>query len=181
MRLSETQLFKRVCQVVQRSAGPFFNPSVGPFDRPSIWPLHWKITFFGTFQLLHTKPNAFWDALRSNYLYVPPFICPFIYLTFLAPKSICARTESGRIVWSGFFSVACTRLYDWPCQSVGWSVDPSLFAFSHFLHNCIYPNAWLAFFSYYPCPHVIAVAVFAALFLSFALDVQLIPRRSFRS
>ena len=97
MRPSGKHLYKRIC------------PSVRPSVRPSVCPLRFlknrSFRLFSATAMSRIKLSTIWDASRPFYLSVRPSICHSIYLTCLAPKSIHAETQSGRIVArSGLFS-----------------------------------------------------------------------------
>ena len=87
---SGTHLYKRVC--------PPVGPSVGPYVRPLRFLQNRSFCLFSAAAMLRIRLNTFWDASRPFYLSVHPSICHSINLICLAPKSIHAETQSGRIV-----------------------------------------------------------------------------------
>ena len=153
VRQERISLYKRVC------------PSVHPSICPSISVCYASLKFavFGTFQLrrlIRIKSNTLWEALRLIHLSVCPSNCPSMYLICQAPKSIHTVTEprSGRIVaWTGFL-VACTRLYNPLCPSVGPSVCPSVgntllfWCLRAFFILLLLPKCLVSLFYHCPCP-----------------------------
>ena len=104
MRPSGTHLYKRV------------GPSVCWSIRPSVCPLRFlenrSFRHYSVAAMLRFKPNTLWDALRLIHLSVRLSICPSIYLTCPAPKSIHTETQSGRIfARSGLFIYVWSHLF----------------------------------------------------------------------